>query len=90
MKWLQRANSDFILEKTKINAVDQVLHAGNLKGKVYRRKLLNPKRLKGVGAFVASYSIYSYLPYIAVSLGSTVPIVAACAAGLYGMLAFTE
>ncbi len=51
---------------------------------------MNPKRLKGLGAFAASYGIYSYLPYIAVYLGSTVPIVSACAAGLYGMLAFGE
>jgi hypothetical protein len=52
--------------------------------------MLNPKRLKGVGALLASYSIYSYLPYIAVSVGSTAPIVVACAAGLYGMFAFAE
>jgi len=52
--------------------------------------MLNPQKLKGIGALAASYGIYSYLPYIAVSLGSTIPVVAACAAGLYGMLAFAE
>lgn len=52
--------------------------------------MLNPKRLKGVGAFAASYGIYSYMPYIAVSLGSTIPVFAACFAGLYGMFAFSE
>jgi hypothetical protein len=52
--------------------------------------MLNPKRIKGFGALVASYSIYSYLPYLAVSLGPTVPVMAACAAGLYGMFAFAE
>jgi hypothetical protein len=62
-----------------------------LRGKVYRRKLLNPRRFKGITSFIASYGIYSYLPYIAVYTGgSTIPILAACAAGFYGMLAFGE
>jgi len=51
---------------------------------------LNPKRLKGATAFLTSYGIYSYLPYIAVYTGPTIPVVAACAAGLFGMLSFAE
>lgn len=61
-----------------------------MKGAVFRRKALSPRKLKGLGGFAASYGIYSYLPYLAVYLGSTIPIVSACAAGLYGMLAFSE
>ena len=64
---------------------------GSLKGKVYKKKFLNPRRLKGVSAFIASFGIYSYLPYIALySGGTTIPIFAACAAGYYGMIAFNE
>ena len=87
---LTKANNDFILEKVRLQAVEQLADAGRLGGKVYKRRLLNPQRIKGVGAFFASYSIYSYLPYLAVSLGSTIPVVAACAAGIYGMLAFAD
>lgn len=90
LKWLERANIDFLLEKMKLNEIDQIADATTLKGKVYRRRVLNPKRLKGVGALFASYSIYSYLPYLAVYAGATMPVIAACAAGLYGMLAFSE
>ena len=61
-----------------------------LKGAVYRRKTLNPRKLKGVGAFATSLGVYSYLPYLTVYLGSTVPVFTAVAAGLYGMLAFAE
>lgn len=61
-----------------------------MKGSVYRRKVLDPLRLKGLGAFAATYGIYSYLPYLAVYVGSTIPIVTACAAGVYGLLAFSD
>lgn len=74
----------------KESALDQMADFSQLKGAVYKRRLMNPKRLKGVGAFAATYSIYSYLPYLAAYLGSTVPVVAACAAAFYGMLSFAE
>jgi hypothetical protein len=51
---------------------------------------MSPKRLKGLGAFATSLSIYSYIPYLTVYLGSTVPIFSAVAAGLYGVLSFAE
>lgn len=61
-----------------------------LKGKIYKRKALNPKKVRGVGAFALSYSIYAYLPYITVVAGTTLPVLSAVAAGLYGLLAFAE
>jgi len=61
-----------------------------LKGAVFRRRLLNPNRLKGITALGASFGIYSYLPYLAVYLGSTVPLLTACAAGIYGLIEFGE
>lgn len=58
---------------------------------MYKKKLLNPRRFKGITSFIASYGIYSYLPYIAVYTGgSTIPIFAACAAGFYGMLSLGD
>jgi hypothetical protein len=71
-------------------AIEHGADQKQLKGTVFRRKLLNPSRLKGVAAFATSLGIYSYLPYIAVYLGSTVPVLTACAAGIYGLLEFGE
>jgi hypothetical protein len=65
-------------------------HAALGTNEVFRRRALNPRRLKGLGAFAASLSIYSYAPYLAVYLGATAPVLGAVAAGLYGMLAFGE
>lgn len=90
LKWLSKANNDYILEKVRQDTLDQLVHASSLKGKIYKRRMLNPRRLKGLGALAASYGLYSYLPYIAVSAGPTLPVVAAALAGLYGMFAFSE
>lgn len=51
---------------------------------------MNPQRMRGIGGLAVSYGLYSYLPYIAVYLGPTVPVVSAVAAGLYGVLNFGE
>ena len=90
LKWLYRANVDFIQEMNKQEALDQAADFASLKGAVFRRRALTPRRFKGLGAFAASYGLYSYMPYLAVYLGSTIPMVTACFAGLYGLIAFAE
>jgi hypothetical protein len=90
IKWLYRANLGYLEELGKINALDQVADHVALRGAVFKRKVMNPKRLRGIGAFATSYGVYSYLPYIAAYFGPTVPVVTAVAAGLYGMLSFAE
>ena len=61
-----------------------------MNGKIYKRKLLNPSRFKGLSALAASWGIYFYLPYLAVYAGTNLPIFAACAAGIYGVSQFSE
>jgi hypothetical protein len=46
--------------------------------------------VRGVGAFALSWSVYAYLPYISVVAGTTVPVLGAVAAALYGMMSFAE
>ena len=53
--------------------------------------MLSPLRLKGLGAFVTSFGIYAYLPYIALFTGGTaIPIAAILASLGYGAAAFAE
>lgn len=61
-----------------------------LKGYVFRRKLLNPKKVKGFGALGASVYVYNYLPYIAAYFGPTIPLLALSATTVYGFLSFAE
>lgn len=90
LAWLNRANYKYIAERLRQESIDQMAEHSSLKGKVYLRKTLSPKRLKGLGAFATTFGIYSYLPYIAVYTGPTAPILGACFAGLYGMFSFAE
>ena len=61
-----------------------------MKGYVFKRKLLNPKKLKGFGALGASLYVYNYLPYIAAYFGPTLPLLALSAGTIYGLMAFAE
>ena len=71
-------------------ALDEAADFAALNGAVYRKRVLNTRRFKGLGAFAASFGLYTYLPYIAVYLGSTIPMISACFAGFYGLIAFAE
>jgi hypothetical protein len=62
---------------------------GSLKGSVFKRKMMNPNRLKGLGAFVASFyglmGIKASTCVLTPFFGPTIPL-AACGIGfLYGM-----
>ena len=59
IKLLYNANEDFLIEVAKANSAKQMLDHSFLKGKVYQRKLLNPNRAKGLGAFAFAYCVYS-------------------------------
>ncbi len=91
LTWLYRANGEFIEEMHRVDQMDQIADHSRLgKNEVFKRKALNPRRLKGLGAFVSSYGLYSYAPYLAVYCGATLPMLGAVFTGLYGMLAFSE
>jgi len=91
LTWLYRANADFIQEMHRVDSIDQLAdHARLGKNEVFRRRALNPRRLKGLTGFATSFGLYTYAPYLAVYFGTTLPMLGAVFAGLYGMLAFSE
>lgn len=52
--------------------------------------MLDPTRLKGLGAFAGSYFAYTHLVYLNLYFGSTLPILGIAATTLYGMLSLAE
>lgn len=91
LTWLYRANLNFVQEMHRVDSIDQIAdHSKLRKDEVFRRKTLNPRRLKGLTAFASSFGLYTYAPYLAVYFGTTVPMLGAVVAGLYGMLSFSE
>ena len=88
---MYQANTKFVSEMERVDAIDQLADHSRLgPNQVFRRRALSPRKLKGVGSFLASYGFYSYAPYLAAYMGATLPVLGAVAAGLYGMLAFSE
>jgi hypothetical protein len=88
---LYQANIEFVHEMNKVDMNDQLADNARLgKDEVFRRRALNPRRFKGLGAFATSWAMYSYAPYIAMYFGTTFPVFGAVCAGLYGMLQFSE
>ena len=91
LKWLSNANYEYIQELHRSDALDQAGDSSFLgKDQVFKRRTLNPRRVKGLGAFASAYSLWFYAPYLTIYVGTTVPMLGAAFAGLYGMFAFSE
>lgn len=90
LKVLARANNAYIAELNRQDAITQLGDYSVLQGAVYKRRILSPRRFKGLGAFAASMGIYNQLPYLAVYFGSTIPVVTAAMAALYGIISFSD
>lgn len=91
LRWLYDANGEYINQLRRDDFLDQVADLKSLgKDQVFKRRLLNPRRLKGVGALASSLSLYAYAPYLTIYLGTTVPVLGAVVAAFYGMFAFAD
>ena len=90
LKWLSQASKDYQMELVQINEIDQLEDTAGLKGKVFKQKVMNPRRLKGVGAFALSYIAYNNMGALSMLVGTTLPMFALTASLLYGMKAFNE
>ncbi len=91
LKWVYAANLEHVAETNRTNVLDQIADHSRLgKDEIFRRRALNPKRLKGVGAFATAFGLANYAPYLAVYLGTTAPLLGAVVAGVYGMMSFSE
>lgn len=90
LKWLQDANSDFILEKSRVQMYETMADHGQLKGKAFKLKTLNPRRLKGVGAFGISAFAWGHLVPLKLMLGPTAPLAFVSGSLLYSMYQLNE
>lgn len=62
----------------------------HLKGKVFRRKMLDPTKVKGLGYLSLAGFSYAYFPYIALHFGANLTTLGISAASLKGMFSFQE
>jgi hypothetical protein len=74
----------------RINYLENMADHGNLKGKVFKMKLMTPQRLKGFAAISATAYAYSQLIPLTLMLGPTATMIGLTAGTLFGMLQFNE
>ena len=72
----------------KVNELEDLETHRNLKFRIYKKKMMNEQKLKGVGFFGIAGLAYAYYPYVVASLGQTWTtslMTAACLSGMYMM-----
>lgn len=69
MKWLWEANEDFLREMAKANKIDDMANHANLKGSIFKRKTLDPKKIKSFSYFALSGALWAYAPFVAATFG---------------------
>ena len=90
LKWLYKANLDFVSEMKRINHLDNLVEHSSLKGSVFKAKTLSPRRIKGLGAFGAAVAGYANLPMLSLMVGPNIATVGLVACAYYGMTQFYE
>lgn len=91
LKWLGDASRDYINEIARVNQLDQMADTGALKGKIFKRKALDEKKVRGLGYLGLSAFGYLKLTSLSLMFGSAVlPSVAIAGATMAGLKSFGE
>lgn len=90
LHWLYHANMDYIGEMTRISHLDNLVDHGSLKGAIFKKKLLSPARVKGLGSLSVAAALYSHLGVASMLLGPTLSCLTVAGATLYGLQSLVE
>jgi len=74
----------------RANAVQDLEEHVNLKGAIFKRKLLDPSRVHGVGYFGLAGVTWAMFPHVALMLGPTLTTSLMTVASLGGMMKLNE
>jgi len=90
LRWLYNANLDYCNELVRVNREENMTNHGALNGAVFKQKMLNTDRVRGVGAFAAVAAASSHWMPITLALAglgvpAATPAVGLAATLFYGM-----
>jgi hypothetical protein len=74
----------------KANKIDDMSNHANLKGSIFKRKSLDPHRVKSLGYFALSGALWAYSPWVAAHFGSSFSTFAIASSAVTGMWKFNE
>lgn len=69
----------------RLHVLEDLKNHANLKGTIFKRKLIDPNRYVGMWWFAGAGLTYAYFPVVAAYLGSNLTIFGITAAALMGM-----
>ena len=90
LKWLAEANRDFIHEIHRINYLDQLADTSRLNGQVFKKKMFNDAKVKGLGAFGLAAFGYMNMTAFSLMMGPLIPSAAIVGSLMFGMNSFAE
>jgi hypothetical protein len=86
LRWLYNANLDYCNELVRVNREENMSNHGSLNGAVFKQKMMNTDRVRGIGAFAAAAAVSSHWMPITLALAGLGVPAAAPAVGLAGMV----
>jgi hypothetical protein len=87
---LYNANEEFTKEMSRANLLEDLHAHKHLKGKVFRRKMLDPSKVKGLGYLSLAGLSYAYFPYVALQIGTNLTTLGISIASIKGMFSFDQ
>ena len=69
----------------RVNALDDLKNTHHLKGLIFKRKQMDPTKLKGLGCFGFAGFSYAYYPYMVMHFGQSFTTLAMGASLVAGM-----
>jgi hypothetical protein len=85
LKWLYNANQDFTKEMDRASAIEDLEAHASLKGKIFKRKMMDPKKVHGLGYFGLAGMTYAFFPQLALHVGYNAAMLGLTGSMLMGM-----
>jgi len=90
LRWLYQANLDYIGEVQRVSSLDALVDHGQLKGSVFRAKMLNAQRMRGIGSLTLAGMLYSHMTALTMMMGPVLPVLSVVGTAMYGLRAFSQ
>ena len=74
----------------RVTFLDNLVNHGQLKGSIFKAKMLSARRLQGLSSFALAGFAYMHLTSLSLMMGPTLPMLGIVASTMYGARSFIE
>ena len=90
LRWLYQANMDYIGEMNRVSHMDTLVAHGALKGSIFKAKMMNARRVYGLGSLTFAGLAYANMSTLSLMMGPTLPMLGIVGAAVYGARSLNE